>query len=329
MLDDVLHHQEIVGKALHPDDGELVLQPRARDGGDGAVAPRRPFVGHGLELLERIGGLGVAGRDDAIADGNAIAAAFRQLAGAIESVRNIGEMAGELGRGFEPGVWRRRDDGTTGGREFWRRNLPVSPSSRPPVCRKRRVSRNRHHQPVPSPILRMGEHRAVGDDRRNTQPTRRGEHRVASGAGTELGVEVFRTAGGDEALEKGNAGGQEQGAVPIVRELGAKAVRRSGGRMPSACPPVRPSAPPMHRTDRATDRSPSPLVHREGHALLVVLHEMRAKDRPDPRLFGSALELDRAVDSVGIGTGKNGKASRGRRRDQRLGTGDALAQREP
>src|SRR5204862_5118352 len=41
VLDDVLDHQEIVGEALHADDGELVLEPSPGDRRDGAVAPRR------------------------------------------------------------------------------------------------------------------------------------------------------------------------------------------------------------------------------------------------------------------------------------------------
>ncbi len=43
--DDVAHHQEIVGEALHPDDRELVLESIACHRRDGAVATQGALVG--------------------------------------------------------------------------------------------------------------------------------------------------------------------------------------------------------------------------------------------------------------------------------------------
>ena len=114
--DDVAHDEEVVGEALHPDDGELVLEPVAGHRGDGAVAALGALVGEGAELLEGVAHVGEARGDDA-ADRNPVAAALGDLIGGAHRLGAVGELALEVGGGAEPGVaGDRRSDGRTVGR---------------------------------------------------------------------------------------------------------------------------------------------------------------------------------------------------------------------
>ena len=55
---DVVDHQEVIGEALHSDDGQFVFQPVAGDGRHGAVAPFGAGVGERTELFEGVGTVG-------------------------------------------------------------------------------------------------------------------------------------------------------------------------------------------------------------------------------------------------------------------------------
>ncbi len=211
VLDDVLDHQEVVGEALHPDDGELVLEPGPGDRRDGAVTPRRARVGQRAQLGLGVLRFGVSGRHDPVTDRNPVAAPLGQLAGAVERVGYVGKVAGELVGGFEPRF--------AGGR-----------ADRRTVLRQRGVIRDRHQQPVPGPVLRMREPGRVGDHRRDAEPARRGEHRVASRAGRELRVHVARARARDDPLEERDAGGEKEQGIAVAGEQGGKTDERTEGR---------------------------------------------------------------------------------------------------
>ena len=130
VLDDVLHHQEVVGESLLADDAELVLQPVASHRGDGAVAPLGAGVGEGAEPPEGLVGLREAGRHDP-ALGNAIGAALGDRLRLAHRLGAVGEEADEVGGGAEPGVAgggtaERRNGGTFPLPPFRRSAVPPS-----------------------------------------------------------------------------------------------------------------------------------------------------------------------------------------------------------
>ncbi len=176
VLHDVAHHQEIVGEALHPDDGELVLQAVAGDGGDDAITPFGACIRQRAQLLQRVGGLDETRWHDPVADRDPVAAPFGDLAGPVDGVGHIGEVATELGSWLEPGLGGGWADRRTGGLVL----LSVQDF----------VPCNGNQELVSRPVFRVGKAHRVGHYRGEAQAPRRGQHRVALLAGHQLGVEV-------------------------------------------------------------------------------------------------------------------------------------------
>jgi hypothetical protein len=79
----------------------------------------------------------------------------------------------------------------------------------------------------------------------------------------------------------------------------------------------------VYLRDRATQRSPPPLVCGKGNRLLSFPHQVRAEDRTHSRCYTGSLEVDGAVDSVGIGAGQRSKAPLCGRVRESFGTGNA------
>ena len=146
------------------------------------------------------------------------------------------------------------------------------------------------------PVLRMRHHHRVGDRGGEAEPPRGGEHRVALLAGDQLGVEVSRAARGGDALEEGDVAGEEDEAVAVGGEMVGEEVL-----VPRLCA-LR--LPPMNRRDRPAERRPPPFVCRQRDGLFVIGDQMRAEDRAHAGGVAGALELDRAVDAVGVGAGE-------------------------
>ena len=84
----------------------------------------------------------------------------------------------------------------------------------------------------------------------------------------------------------------------------------------------------MDCSNSPTECPPSTLVHRERHHLLTIRHQMGAEYGPHARRITGALELDRAVDPIGVGAGEGAEAPLGRRLGEYLGAGDAEAEGE-
>jgi hypothetical protein len=265
---DVLHHQEVVGESLLPDDGELVLDPVAGDRRDGAVAPLRALVGLGAEPREGVGDVGGPRGDDP-AGGDPPGAALGQPLGGGDRLGKVGEMAGEVGGGAEPGV----------------------PRLRPRVLldlRERRVQMNRAHQPLARPVLRMRHDHGVGGDRVEAEPTGGGQHGVALLARHQLGVDIGGAAPGHDPLEEGDVAGEEKQAGPVGGEVSGE---------PILSAPVDPG-------NRPAERAPAPLVGGQRDGLLGVGDQMRTEDGPHADGVAGALELEDAVDPVGVGAGQ-------------------------
>jgi len=85
----------------------------------------------------------------------------------------------------------------------------------------------------------------------------------------------------------------------------------------------------MNRRNAPAYGAPSRIVHRQGHALLVIQHQVRTQDRSNARVFCGTLELDGAIYSVGVGTGERGKTAGRSRGDHDLRAGGPLAHGEP
>ncbi len=105
MLHDIVHHEEVVGELHLADDRQLVLQPVAGDRRNGAVPPLGALVGQRPEPLEGVVGVGKAGCHYSPAR----SAAGTRHRSAISSARAqrlgaVGEVAGEIGGGAEPGA---------------------------------------------------------------------------------------------------------------------------------------------------------------------------------------------------------------------------------
>ncbi len=103
VLHDVVHHEEVVGEVLDCDDGQLVLQPVAGDRRHRAVAPLGALPGQRPEP-----GQGVVGvrhpRRYRPSDRNPVSAPLGDLEAGPERLGAVGEVAGEVGGGAEPGV---------------------------------------------------------------------------------------------------------------------------------------------------------------------------------------------------------------------------------
>jgi hypothetical protein len=61
----------------------------------------------------------------------------------------------------------------------------------------------------------------------------------------------------------------------------------------------------------STQRSPSTLIHRKRHGLLAISNQVGAENGTHAHRLTGSLELDRAIDSVGVGAGEGAKASLG------------------
>jgi hypothetical protein len=61
----------------------------------------------------------------------------------------------------------------------------------------------------------------------------------------------------------------------------------------------------------STQCSPSSLIHRKRYGLLAISNQVGAEDGTHTHRFAGALELDRSIDSVGVGAGEGAKASLG------------------
>ena len=226
VLDDVLHHQEVVGEALLPDDAELVLQPVAGDRRDGAVAPLGAGVGEGAEPPERLVGLRQARRHHP-AVGNAILAALRDRLGLRAPPRDSRERDG---RGRPRGGARRRGARWSGGRADAADGFAAAASNSDSVVFKMNCTQ----EPVASPVLRVRHHDGVRHRGRDAETAGGGEHGVARLAGHQLGVEIARSARRGDALEEADVAREKN-------ETGAVGCQR-GRITPSIRPPVRPSA---------------------------------------------------------------------------------------
>ena len=110
VADDVVHHEEVIGESLGPDDRELALQPLARHRRHGAVSPLGAGIGERAEPLEGVAGIGEAGRHDS-ADRDPVPASLRDLGGCVHRLGAVGEGARDIGVGTKPGVARRETDG--------------------------------------------------------------------------------------------------------------------------------------------------------------------------------------------------------------------------
>ena len=179
----------------------------------------------------------------------------------------------------------------------------------------------------------------VGDRRGNAEPPRGGEHRVALLAGDQLGVEIARAARrGGRARERRRRGRGERG------RRGRRRDAADGQRVPAVPASRRPRSAcqcptaPVNPRDRPAERRPSPLVRRQRDGLLLIGDQVRAEDRAHAGGVAGALELDRAIDAVGVGAGERpvpplggggGESSRGWRRRcrRRSGCGRAGAPR--
>jgi hypothetical protein len=84
----------------------------------------------------------------------------------------------------------------------------------------------------------------------------------------------------------------------------------------------------MHVRDRPAQRRPAAFVDGQGDRFFIVGDEVRAQDGSYARGFGGALELDRAVDAVGVGAGQCREPPLGGRAGERLGTRDPDAEGE-
>ena len=210
VLDDVVHHQEIVGEALHPDDAELVLQPVPRHRRHGAVAPHGAGVGQRAELLKRVARVGETRRHHA-AERDPVRAALGDLGGGAHGLGAVRELAREVVGRAEPGV-AGGDEGRIERREGG-------------------VGVDGAEQPVAAPVFGVRHDDGVGDGGGKPQTPRRGQHGMAFLAGAELGVEVARAAQTEDALEEGGVPGEEDEAVAVGGETGGQAVGRTGGRV--------------------------------------------------------------------------------------------------
>jgi hypothetical protein len=80
--------------------------------------------------------------------------------------------------------------------------------------------------------------------------------------------------------------------------------------------------------DYTAECGPTPLIHGKGNYLFAVSDKMGPQDGAHACGGTGALELDCAVDSVGIGAGQRSETALGRRLGEHLGTGDAEAEGE-
>ena len=78
----------------------------------------------------------------------------------------------------------------------------------------------------------------------------------------------------------------------------------------------------------SAQRAPALFVRRQCDRFLVVEPQVRTEDGADARRLGGLLELDGAVDTVGVGAGEGAEAARDGGLDQRRGTGGAEAEGE-
>ena len=99
----------------------------------------------------------------------------------------------------------------------------------------------------------------------------------------------------------------------------------------SAIPPFRHSLIsliPVNPRRRPTQRPPAFLIRRQYYRFLVAEDQMGAQDGTDPACQRSLLELDCAVDAIGIGAGEGRESPLFRSIQQRLGTRDAALEGE-
>ena len=75
----------------------------------------------------------------------------------------------------------------------------------------------------------------------------------------------------------------------------------------------------MNPRYRPAERGPPTRVEGEGDGLFVIGDQMRAEDRAHAGCLAGALELDGAVDAVGVGAGQPEESPLGRRLRERLG----------
>ena len=120
-------------------------------------------------------------------------------AAAVKASGQSGKCAREVGRGAEPGVAAGQ---RARGREAGSR-LPAS------------CSADGTEQPVPGPVLRVGEGDGVGHHGGEAQPPRGGEDPVALAARHQLGVEVGGSAQCANLLEERNGTGEEHEAASV------------------------------------------------------------------------------------------------------------------
>ena len=307
VLDDVLHHQEVVGESLLADDAELELQPVASDRGDGAVAPLGAGVGEGAKPPEGLVGLRETGRHHP-ALGDPIGAALGDRLRLAHRLGAVGEEADEVRGRAEPTVpW--------GGSAI---QLGES-----------RVQVDCAEEAMPRPILRMSHDHGIGDSGGNAESPRGGEHGVALLARDQLGVEIPRAARGGDALEEGDVAGEKKEAGAVGGQAAREKVvvmtvtlSEAKGRSAAA----RVARMPVDHGDCPTQSGPPPLVHRQRDSLFLIGDQMRAEDRAHTGGIAGALELDRPVDAVGVGAGECPVVPlRGGGR-QHLGAGDADAE---
>jgi hypothetical protein len=84
----------------------------------------------------------------------------------------------------------------------------------------------------------------------------------------------------------------------------------------------------MYIRYRPAQRSPTLLAYSERHCLLIIGHEVSAEDGAHARGGAGALELDHAIDAVGVGAGQRPEAPLRRRLRKRFRTGDTESEGE-
>ena len=259
---DVLHHQEVVGEPFHPDDAEFVLEPIAGDWRDGAVATHCSFVRLRAELGEGVVGVGGT-RCDGAPDGNAILAPLGQYVGGSEGLGNIGEVALEVGRGAEPGIAR---PGTAH------------------LCQCG-VVMNREQEAVPVPLFGVGADHATGDHGGHAEPACGGEHVMATGFGTQFGVDSGGPRELHQSFEQVDVASEHHEAGAIDGELRTQGEIRI----------------PVNGGGSAAERGPAASIFGEHHRVVIAGDKMTAEDGADACGITGALEFDGAVDAVGVG----------------------------
>ncbi len=290
VLHDVVHHEEVVGEVLEGNDLQFVLEPVAGDRGDGAVAAHRAVVREGAQPADRIAGVRSAGRDDP-PHRDAIPAPLGDVVCGGEGLGHIGEVTLDIGCGTKPGL------------------------ARPGIIHFRQgdVAVNGAQQPVPVPVIRVRGNDAAGHDRGNAKAPCRREGGMTSRARAQFGMEPGRAAGAHQLFEQHHIATHHDQPVAIRGEV---------------CHKVKVIVP-VDRRGSAAERAPAVIVLGQHHRFVPAGHEVTAENRAHACCITGALELDRAVDAVGVGHGDGRNAAPCRGLRQRLGRGGAAAEGEP